>query len=138
MITNVMIGAGIKIISNVINTYFENQKHRDDLLAIRDQGIADAQAAIAETASKDLIGKVNRSILFTMLVGTWCYMGIWCIHNLDLTITIPVDTRVGLFSRLVERPVQQTINVTVGMILIQWYEVMQMVIGFFCVPSRRR
>jgi len=138
MISNIFLGAIGKLIANIVTSFFDNQRHKDDLIASRDDKILEAQTKIAQAANKDWLGKLSRTIIFIMLTGTYCYIAIQCLEMLDKNIVVPVDIRPGLLSRFVNKPVSTTIIISPGVILSQFQEIMSVILGFFAVPSKRR
>ena len=138
MISNIFLGAIGKLIANIVTSFFDNQRHKDDLIASRDDKILEAQTKIAEAANKDWLGKLSRTIIFILLVSTYCYIAIQCLEMLDKNIVVPVDIRPGLLSRFVNKPVSTTIIISHGVILQYFQETISVVLRFFAVASRKR
>ena len=138
MITNLMCGAGIKIVSNLLNTWMANRADEVRGNSLKDQRIIQAHVQLAKESNRDRLGKVSRSIIFFMLIATWCYMGVWGIHNPDVEMDVLVNKKTGFLGRLFNRTEFDTVRITGSVLLMQWFEIMEMVVGFFVVPSRKR
>lgn len=139
MIENVLLGSGIKIVSNVINTWMSNRAEEIRSNALKDQEIIKAQVELAKENNRDIIGKLNRSLIFVMLIGCWCYMGIYFMTHVEDFQSALIPRKSGIFGKLFGSTEYAKVDVGGWSILFyQWFEIMQMVVGFFCVPSRRR
>lgn len=139
MIENVLLGSGIKIASNVINTWMANRAEEIRANTLKDHSIIQAQLQLAKEANRDFIGKVNRSLIFIMLIGCWCYMGVYFLHHAENFQEALIPRNSGVFGKLFGSTDYAKVKSGGWSILFyQWFEIMQMVVGFFCVPSRRR
>jgi len=132
-----MMGVGFKILSNIINTHMANRHEELKANTLQDAAIIKAHIELAKEANKDLLGKISRFIIFFMLVSCWCFIGIYGImHPLDeMDIVVPVSK--GLF-HLFDKPEFTVITISGSTLLWQWFQIMEMVIGFFVIPSKRR
>ena len=80
-IINTVIGAGIKLVCNLINSWLE-QKRQDQLaLAARDDKMLAALIAGQDKNSSDSFVKVTRRILFMSITFTMCFLMIYYAMN---------------------------------------------------------
>lgn len=139
MIENLLLGSGIKIASNVINTWMANRAEEIRANTLKSQQIIQAQVELAKENNRDFIGKMSRSIIFIMLIGCWCYMGIYFLTHVDNFQEALIPRKSGLFGKVFGSSEYTSVKVGGWSILFyQWFEIMQTVVGFFCVPSRKR
>lgn len=130
--TPALIGIGGKILSNVVNSLFANAAEKERHLRNQDATVIKAQVELAKEANKSVIGQLNRVLMFNMLIASWCYIGIYMFtkgSNEMHSILLPKD---GWFSMWEVR------KVSGAFLGYQWFLVVEMVVGFVCVPSRRR
>jgi len=138
MISNLLMGAAFKMGANVINTWMANKadEHRANML--KDADIVKAHIELAKENNKDLFTKISRSVIFFMLTGTFCYMGLFVLHNYADFQEGLIPVKPGLISKLFSHTEYKAVGSGWNIIFFQFFQIMEMVIGFFVVPSRRR
>ena len=68
MITPLLMGAGVKLVTNVVNGWIHNSAEKDRANALRDSETTKAHIDLAKAANADKIGKINRSVIFLMII----------------------------------------------------------------------
>jgi len=131
-------GVACKILSNVINTWMANKADEHRALTLRDDKILKAHVQMAKEANRDIYGKISRSIIFFMLTGTFCYMGLYVLHNYADFQEGLIPVKPGFFSKIFSYTEYKSVGSGWNIIFFQFFDIMQTVIGFFCVPSRKR
>ena len=141
-IINTIIGAGIKLAVNLINSWVEQKRQDQLMLAARDQAMMDAILKNQAEQAKDPFVKVTRRMLFMSLTFTMCYLMVFYAHNPDITYDIIVPkgegSRWGLFSWLFGGDDWKVVQLTGGLMLSSFMDLCFMVVGFYAVPSKRR
>jgi hypothetical protein len=139
MITPLLMGAGVKILTNVVNGWIHNSAEERRTSALRDAETTQAHIALAKHANSDKIGKVSRSIIFLMIIGTWCYIALHGLHhpNAVYDIVLPKGSN-WTFGSLFSSSEWEIKKITGSILMWQWFSLTEMILGFFCVPSRRR
>lgn len=67
---------------------------------------------------------MSRSVIFMMLIATWCYIGIWGVQNPSVELDILVPKKIGLLGRLFNQNNLSIVKVTGGILLMQWFQIM--------------
>jgi hypothetical protein len=141
-IVNTIIGAGIKLVVNLINSWLEQKRQDQLMLAARDQAMMDAMLKNQAEQAKDPFVKVTRRMLFMSITFTMCYLMIFYAHNPDITYDIIVPkgdgARWGLFSWIIGADEWRVVQLTGGLMLSSFMDLCFMVVGFYAVPSKRR
>ena len=141
-ILNTVIGAGIKLLVNLVNSWLEQKRQDQLLLAVRDQAMMDALLKNQSEQAKDPFVKVTRRMLFMSITFTMCYLMIFYAHNPDITYDIIVPkgdgAKWGLFSWIFGGTDWKQIQLTGGLMLSSFMDLCFMVVGFYAVPSKRR
>ena len=116
-ILNTIIGAGIKLGCNLLNSWLE-QKRQDQFV------------------------KVTRRMLFMSITFTMCYLMIFYAHNPNITYDILVPkgdgAKWGLFTWVFGGTDWKQVQLTGGLMLSSFMDLCFMVVGFYAVPSKRR
>ena len=73
-VLNTIIGAGIKLGSNLINFWVEQKKQDQMALAARDSAMLNAMIENQKKQAKDPFVKVTRRILFMSITFTMCFL----------------------------------------------------------------
>ena len=139
-VLNTILGAGIKLAANVINAWIEQRMVDRQLMAARDekfmQLIADSQK---ETRSDPFV-KTTRRMLFMALTATYCYLMIFYAINPDISYTIvkPANSTGGILSWFFGDAEWVTFELTGGLLLASFVDLMFMVIGFYAIPSSKK
>jgi hypothetical protein len=139
-VLNTIIGAGIKIGANLISAWIEQRKVDRTLMAARDENILKMIAESQKETRSDPFVKTTRRILFLALTFTYCYLMIFYALNPDITYQIvkPADPSGGILSWFMGDTQWVTFNLTGGLLLASFVDLMFMVIGFYAIPSNKR
>jgi len=141
-IFNTILGAGIKIACNVINSWLEQKRQDQLLLAARDQSMLDAMLKNQSEQAKDPFVKITRRVLFMSITFTMCYLMIYYAHNPTITYDIIVPKgegfKLGFFSWIFGGKDWEVVQLTGGLMLSSFMDLCFMVVGFYAVPSKKR
>jgi len=141
-ILNTIIGAGIKLGCNLLNSWLEQKRQDQMMLALRDKEMLDALIKNQAEQSKDPFVKVTRRILFMSVTFTMCYLMVYYAHNPHITYDLIVpkgeNARWGLFTWLVGANDWQVVRLTGGLMLSAFMDLCFMVVGFYAIPSKKR
>jgi len=141
-ILNTIIGAGIKLGCNLLNSWLE-QKRQDQLaLAARDEKMLEALIASQEKNASDPFVKVTRRILFMSITFTMCFLMIYYAMNpgIEYDIIVPhgQTSKMGFFSWIFGGKDFEVVRLTGGLMLASFMDLCFMVVGFYAVPSKKR
>ena len=143
-VSNLALGAGIKLGVNVVNQWLAGKREDRQFIHAREQQQLEAHHAFVAEQAKDPFVKVTRRILFFLLTGTYCFLLIFYAFNptINYEILVPMTPGGGgIFSFIFGKgeSIQfQTVQLSGGLLLYQFQAVIQMIIGFYCVPSKAR
>lgn len=141
-ILNTVIGAGIKLGCNLLNSWLAQKRQDQMMLAARDEKMLDALIANQSSRAKDPFVKVTRRILFMSITFTMCYLMIYYAHNPHITYNLIVPmgegSRVGFFSWLFGGKDWEVVQMTGGLMLAGFMDLCFMVVGFYAIPSKIR
>jgi hypothetical protein len=141
-ILNTVIGAGIKLGCNLLNSWLEQKRQDQMMLAARDEKMLEALISNQASQSKDPFVKVTRRILFMSITFTMCYLMIYYAHNPGITynLIVPIGegSRLGFFSWLFGGKDWEVVQMTGGLMLAGFMDLCFMVVGFYAIPSKRR
>ena len=143
-VTNVAIGAGIKLGVNVVNQYLAGKREERQLLHARSDNQLKAHQEFVTAQAKDPFVKVTRRMLFFMLTGTYCWLLIYYALKPDISyeVLVPMTSgEGGIFSWILGARGKigyQPVTMTGGLLLWQFQHIIQLIIGFYCVPSKAR
>lgn len=76
-ILNTIIGAGIKLGCNLLNSWLEQKRKDQMILAARDTQMLEALIKNQSEQSKDHFVKVTRRVLFMSITFTMCFLMIY-------------------------------------------------------------
>lgn len=140
-ILNTVIGAGIKLGCNLINSWLEQKRQDQMLLAARDNEMLKALIENQNKQASDGFVKATRRILFMSITFTMCYLMIFYAHNPDISYDIIVpkgdNARLGFFSWIVGGKDWDIVKLTGGLMLSSFMDLCFMVIGFYAIPSKK-
>ena len=141
-ILNTILGAGIKLVCNLINSWLE-QKRQDQLaLAARDDKMLEALIANQSSTSRDPFVKVTRRILFMSITFTMCFLMIYYAMNPDIKYNLIVPkgdgAKLGFGSWFFGGNSWEMVEMTGGLMLASFMDLCFMVVGFYAIPSKRR
>jgi len=101
-ILNTIIGAGIKLGCNLINSWLEQKRQDQMILAARDNAMLQAMIDNQAKQASDSFVKITRRVLFMSITFTMCYLMVFYAHNPDISYEIIVpkgeNARWGFFS----------------------------------------
>jgi hypothetical protein len=141
-ILNTILGAGIKLACNLINSWVEQKRQDQMMLAIRDDKLLDAMVKNQETQARDPFVKVTRRILFMSITFTMCYLMVYYAQNPDISYDIIVPkgdgARLGFFSYFFGGKDWEVVRLTGGLMLMSFMDLCFMVVGFYAIPSKKR
>ena len=141
-ILNTIIGAGIKIGANLINSWLEQKRQDQLMLAARDQKMMDAMLRNQEKQANDPFVKNSRRILFLSITFTLCFLMIFYAMNPHITydVIIPRGSsgKWGIFSWVFGGTSWEMVRMTGGLLLMSFMDLCFMVVGFYAIPSKKR
>ena len=141
-VINTVIGAGIKMVCNLINAWLEQKRQDQMLLAARDSEIVRAMLENQIKQASDPFVKVTRRVLFMSITFTLCFLMIFYALNPNITYDVIVPRGEGytggLFSWVVGSREWDVVQMTGGLLLTSFMDLCFMVVGFYAIPSKRR
>lgn len=142
-VLNTIIGAGIKLLCNLLNHWLEQKRQDQLLLAARDSEIIHALLKNQLAQASDPFVKVTRRILFLSITLTLCYLMIFYALNPGVTYDIIVPKNSdgntgGFFTWIVGSRDYDVVRMTGGLLLTSFMDLCFMVVGFYAIPSKRR
>ena len=141
-ILNTILGAGIKLAANMINSWLEQKRQDQMMLAARDNKMMEAMLENQLKQAKDPFVKVTRRILFMSITFTLCYLMIFYAMNPNISYDIIVPkgegAKWGIFSWVFGGKDWEVVRLTGGLMLMSFMDLCFMVVGFYAIPSKRR
>ena len=141
-ILNTIIGAGIKLGCNLINSWLEQKRQDQMILAARDNEMLQAMIDNQAKQASDPFVKITRRVLFMSITFTMCYLMVFYAHNPDISYEIIVpkgeNSRWGFFSWILGGKEWEVVNLTGGLMLSSFMDLCFMVVGFYAIPSKKR
>ena len=139
-VLNTILGAGIKLGANLINAWIEQRMVDRQLMAARDDKIMQMIADSQKETRSDPFVKTTRRMLFMALTATYCYLMIFHALNPDISYTVikPAESSGGILSWFMGETKWVTFELTGGLLLASFVDLMFMVIGFYAIPSSKR
>tara|TARA_Y100000361_G_C11161802_1_gene347923 strand:- start:10073 stop:10507 length:435 start_codon:yes stop_codon:yes gene_type:complete len=141
-ILNTILGAGIKLVCNLVNAWLEQKRQDQIMLAARDQSMMDAIFKNQNEQAKDPFVKITRRVLFMSITFTMCYLMIYYAHNPGITYDVIVPNgegqRWGLLGWIMGGKDWTVVKLTGGLLLSSFMDLCFMVVGFYAIPSKRR
>jgi hypothetical protein len=138
-VLNTIIGAGLKLFCNLINNWLEQRSQNQLFLAARDHEMLKAILQNQINQSSDPFVKVTRRILFMSLTFTLCFLMIYYALNPDISYSVLYPLKGGtggFFGWLFGGDKEfEVIELTGGLLLMHFFDLCFMVIGFYAVPS---
>lgn len=139
---NVLLGAGVKLLVNVVNFWLEQKRQNQLLLAARDEKMIDAMLANQKSQANNPFVQSTRRVLFLCLTLTLCYMMLYYATNPHIVYDVIVprgeDTKYGLLSWITGSEDWVTVQLSGGLLLSAFVDLCFMVVGFYAVPSKMR
>ncbi len=141
-ILNTIIGAGIKLLCNLLNGWLDQKRQDQILLAAKDEATMKALFNNQSEQAKDPFVKITRRILFMSITFTMCYLMIFYAHNPNISYELIVPKgdggTLGFFSWVLGGTDWHLVRLTGGLMLTSFMDLCFMVVGFYAVPSKRR
>jgi hypothetical protein len=141
-ILNTIIGAGIKLLCNLLNGWLDQKRQDQILLAAKDEATMKALFNNQSEQAKDPFVKITRRILFMSITFTMCYLMIFYAHNPNISYDLIVPKgdggTLGFFSWVLGGTDWHLVRLTGGLMLTSFMDLCFMVVGFYAVPSKRR
>ena len=141
-IFNTILGAGIKLVANLINAWLEQKRQDQMFLAARDEAMMKAMLQNQADQAKDPFVQITRRILFMSITFTMCYLMIYYAMNPDISYQIIVPkgdgSRLSIFSWIIGGKDWEIATLTGGLLLSSFMDLCFMVVGFYAIPSKRR
>ena len=141
-IINTILGAGIKLAANLINSWLEQKRQDQMFLAARDEAMMKAVFQNQMEQAKDPFVQVTRRILFMSITFTMCYLMIYYAMNPDIQYQIITPKgeghRWGLVSWVIGGKDWEVVTLTGGLLLSSFMDLCFMVVGFYAIPSKIR
>lgn len=141
-VLNTVIGAGIKLLCNLINAWLEQKRQDQMMLAARDSELMKVMLENQSKQASDPFVKVTRRILFMSITFTMCFLMIYYALNPDISYTLIVPKgesgRFGFFSWIFGADDWKVVELTGGLMLSSFMDLCFMVVGFYAIPSKKR
>ena len=136
------IGAGMKLLVNVVNHWLEHKRQNQLLLAAKDDKFIQATVEAQASNSKDPFVKATRRVLFLSITLTMCYLMIFYAANPDIkySVLLPQDDSFtgGIMSWFAGSDSWVVVELTGGLLLKSFMDLCFMIVGFYAVPSKLR
>ena len=89
-VLNTIIGAGIKLGCNLLNSWLEQKRQDQLMLAARDQKMMEAMLENQIRQASDPFVKITRRVLFMSITFTMCYLMMFYAHNPHISYDVIV------------------------------------------------
>lgn len=135
-IISTLMGAGLKLVSNLVLGFIESRQQKEAASREFDSNKLKAIQSLQGTAFS--LSKYIRPFVTVAFVGTYCYLMIYYAHNSEIEYSVMVPKEPGIFAWIwgSKEQVQQTL--TGGLMLASFVDLVFMVAGFYYMPSKRR
>ena len=139
-ILNTILGAAIKLVANLINSWLEQKRQDQMMLASRDNEMMQALIKNQAEQAKDGFVQVTRRILFLSITFTMCYLMIYYAMNPEITYQIIVprgdNAKWGFLNWVIGGKDWEVVTLTGGLLLTSFMDLCFMVVGFYAIPNR--
>jgi len=138
MIESVLVGAGSKLLFNVVNSWFHNSEKKSERKYLQDKELLQAHIQLAKITNSNPISNITRCICAIMIMGSWCFIGIFAMYNPTET-DVPIPITHGWLGSMFNQP-ESIIQAgrTPGILFQAWFEVTIAFVTMFSLHSRRR
>ena len=137
-VLNTIIGAGIKLVCNLINSWLEQKRQDQLMLAARDQKMIEAMLENQIRQASDPFVKITRRLLFMSIT----YLMMFYAHNPHISYDVIVpkgdNAKWGFFGWLFGGSDWKVVQLTGGLLLSSFMDLCFMVVGVYAIPSKRR
>ena len=141
-VINTVIGAGIKLLCNLVNHWLEQKRQDQLMLAARDNETVKALLENQIKQASDPFVKITRRVLFLSITLTLCFLMIFYALNPHITYDVIVPRgdsfTGGFFSWITGSSGFDVVRMTGGLLLTSFMDLCFMVVGFYAIPSKRR
>lgn len=141
-VVSAAIGAGIKLLVNVVNFWLEQRRQNQLLLAAKDDKFIQAMVANQANTAQDGFVKATRRVLFMTITFTLCFLMIYYATNphIEYDVVVPngEGSRWGLLSWFTGGKDWTVVKLSGGLLLTSFMDLCFMVVGFYAVPSKHR
>lgn len=141
-IINTIIGAGIKLGVNLLNSWLAQKRQDQMLLAARNDKMLDALLDNQKQQASDPFVQMTRRVLFMSITFTLCFLMIYYATNPQITYDVIVpkgeSARWGILSWIFGGKDWELVQMTGGLLLTSFFDLCFMIIGFYAVPSKSR
>ena len=141
-ILNTIIGAGIKLLCNLVNYWLEQRRQDQMMLAARDSELIKAMMQNQLEQAKDPFVKITRRMLFMSITFTMCFLMLYYALNPHVTYDVILPSNeggsTGFFTFVLGGTDWHVVRLTGGLLLMSFMDLCFMVVGFYAIPSRRR
>ena len=138
-VLNTIIGAGLKLFCNLLNNWLEHRRQNQLMLAARDNEMLKALLKNQIEQASDPFVKVTRRILFMSLTFTLCFLMVYYALNpgISYSVLVPLKGATGGFFSWIFGGSKEfeIVELTGGLLLMHFFELCFMVVGFYAVPS---
>ena len=141
-VVSAAIGAGIKLLVNIVNFWLEQRRQNQLLLAAKDDAFIRAMVENQVNNSQDSFVKATRRVLFMTITFTLCFLMIYYATNPHIVYDVVVPNgegaRWGLISWIIGGKDWSVVQLSGGLLLTSFMDLCFMVVGFYAVPSKLR
>ena len=137
-VTSTLIGAGVKLGANVVNSWLNSKDRQQELVAAERARLIDEQTKIIAANAKDPFVQMSRRVLFMALTFTFCWLIIYFATRPEIDWSVPTGEggKLSFFS-FVFGAKSGTIHA--GALLVSSFvDLMFMVIGVYALRSNRK
>ena len=136
------VGAGVKLLTNIINHWLEGKRQNQLLLAAKDDKFIRGMLENQQANARDPFVKATRRVLFISVTLTLCFLMIYYAMNPHITYNVVVPNgdgyTGGLFSWFTGTEEWTVVQMTGGLLLKSFMDMCFMIVGFYAVPSKLR
>lgn len=136
------IGAGCKLLVNVVNFWLEQKRQNQLLLAAKNDKFIKGMLENQMAQAADPFVKVTRRVLFLSITFTLCFLMLFYALNPHIVYDVVVPkgdgAKWGLFSWFGGGADWVVVQMTGGLLLTSFMDLCFMIIGFYAVPSKMR
>jgi len=137
LIQNFLMGAGVKLAGSLVQGWLENSAEERRASALRDAETIKAHTELAKETNRNVIMICCRAVIYICLTVTWCYMGIIGLQQEGMETSVLIPNDAGFFGQLFHNQSLKKIDIKGTTLLYQWWQIMEMIMGAFVMPSRR-
>ena len=137
-VVSTLMGAGVKLLANVINSWLAGRARQQELLSADRARVIEAQSRLIEKNAKDPFVQFSRRVPFMALTFTFCWLIIYFATrpDVDWMVATGEGGRMSLFSFIFGA---KGATVHAGALLVtSFIDLMFMVIGFYAIKSNRK